>query len=89
MTALSTAEVLQDDLAMSLASALAIANRRAREAGVDVPESLITISQHAVENSLSWRINYGPKEYVGRRGGDFIVEVDLRDATIKAVFRGQ
>jgi hypothetical protein len=38
---------------------------------------------------LRWRINYGPKEYLGRRGGDVIVEVDASDASVTQVLHGQ
>ncbi|MBI4675420.1 MAG: hypothetical protein HY741_27560 [Chloroflexi bacterium] len=89
MAATLTAEVLQDDIAVSLARAMAAANKRARESGIDVLQSLISISQRALDGDLLWRINYGPKEYIGRRGGDLIVEVDPRDASIKRVLRGQ
>ncbi|MEW5988355.1 MAG: hypothetical protein AB1791_17125 [Chloroflexota bacterium] len=88
MAATLTADVIQDDLALSLAWVLAAANKRARELGIDVWQSFITISQDS-DNNLCWRINYGPKDYVGRRGGDLIVEVDARDATIKKVLYGQ
>ena len=54
------ADVLQDDLAVSLARA----------------EEL-------------WRINYGPKDYGGRRGGDLIIDIDPTDASIKNVPWGQ
>jgi hypothetical protein len=81
--------VLEDELALSLARALAAANKKAYELGVDVLASLITITQHAANGQLHWRINYGPKDYVGRRGGDLIVDVDPADATIKKVLRGQ
>lgn len=84
-----TPEVLQDELAMSLARALAVANQRARESGIDVVASLITISQRVFNNQLLWRINYGPQDYVGRRGGDLIVEVDPVNASIRQVMRGQ
>ena len=84
-----TADVLQDELAVSLACALAAANKRARELGVDVSGSLITVTQHALNGQLLWRINYGPKDYVGRRGGDLIIEVDPTDASVKQVLRGQ
>jgi len=84
-----TAEVLQDDLAVSLARMLAAANKKARESGVDVPQSLITITQSSTNGDSIWRINYGPKNYVGRRGGDLIVDVDANDASIKQVLRGQ
>ena len=89
MAAGLTADVLQDDIAVSLARAMTAANKRAREAGVDVLESLITISQRVLDDQALWRINYGPKEYIGRRGGDFIVDVDTVDATIRQVLRGQ
>lgn len=59
-TILST-EVLQDELAVSLARAVAAANTRAREAGVDVTPSLITITQRALDSGILWRIDYGPR----------------------------
>jgi hypothetical protein len=83
-----TADVLQDDLAITLARVLAAANKRARELGVDVLQSIITITQHFNDGDL-WRVNYGPKDYVGRRGGDLIVEVDASDISIRQVLRGQ
>jgi hypothetical protein len=88
MAATLTTDVLQDDLAVSLARVLAAANKRAREAGVDVARSVITITQN-FEHGLRWRVNYGPKDYVGRRGGDLIVEVDASDASVTQVLRGQ
>ncbi len=84
-----TADVLQDDLAVSLARVMAAANKKARESGVDVLQSLITITQHSLNGGSLWRINYGPKDYVGRRGGDLIVDVDAHDASVKQVLRGQ
>jgi hypothetical protein len=84
-----TADVLQDELALSLACALAVANKRARESGIDVLQSLITITQRPVNGESFWRINYGPKDYVGRRGGDLIIEIDPINASIKQVLRGQ
>jgi hypothetical protein len=83
------AEVLQDDLAVSLARAIAVANKKAYELGVDVLQSLISITQHTPNGGSVWRINYGPKDYVNRRGGDVLIEVDMYDATIKRVLRGQ
>lgn len=88
MSAILTADVLQDDLAVLLARVLATANKRARELGVDVLQSFITITQ-SFENGSRWRINYGPKDYIGRRGGDLIIEVDAGDISIKRVLRGQ
>ena len=83
-----TADVLQDDLAVLLARVLAAANKRARESGVDVLQSFITITQ-SFENGPRWRVNYGPKDYLGQRGGDLMIEVDAGDMSIQQVLRGQ
>ena len=88
MSVTLTNEVLQDDLAVLLARAIAAANKRAREFGVDVSQSLITITQ-SFENGPCWRVNYGPKDYVGRRGGDLIVDVDAADARVTQILHGQ
>ena len=88
MGATLNADVLEDDIAVSLARVLASANRRARELNIDVPQSLITITQ-LIDNGPCWRINYGPKDYVGRRGGDLVIEVDATDASVKQVLHGQ
>lgn len=89
MTTALPPDVLQDDVAVSLARMLAVANKKAREAGVDILQSLITITQRSADDGSIWRINYGPREYVGRRGGDLIVEVESKDARIRQVLRGQ
>ena len=82
-------EVLQDDIAVALARVMASANKRARELGVDVPQSVISITQHSFNGGWRWRVNYGPKDCVGRRGGDLILEVDPSDASIEQVLWGQ
>lgn len=88
MAAVLTPEVLQDEVAVSLARIIAAANKRAREVGVNVTESLMTITQIS-NGDLFWRINYGPKDYINQRGGDVIIEVDASNASIKNVQRGQ
>ncbi len=88
MATVLTADVLQDDLAVSLARVMAAANKRAREAGVDVLQSFITITQ-VVGDGLHWRINYGPKDSSGRRGGDLIIEVDASNANVTQILHGQ
>jgi hypothetical protein len=88
MSEILTNEVLQDNLAVFLARAITAANKRAREFGVDVSQSLITITE-GFENGPCWRVNYGSKDYSGRRGGDLIVDVDATDATVKHVLHGQ
>lgn len=89
MVETTTAEVFEDDIAVSLARSMAAANKRARELGIDVLQTLITITQQSFSGSRLWRINYGPKDYIGRRGGDLIIEVDSRDANITKVMWGQ
>ncbi len=88
MSVTLTADVLQDDIAVSLARVMATANKREHEAGVDVLQSIISITQH-FEDGLFWRINYGPRNYINRRGGDLIVDIDASDASIKHVLWGQ
>jgi hypothetical protein len=88
MAAELTKEVLQDDIAVALAQVIAAANKRATAAGVNVKESIITITQ-IIGRELIWRVNYGAKDYVSRRGGDFIVDVRGRDAVVQQVLRGQ
>ena len=83
-----TAEDMADDLAISLAHVLATANRRARQLGCDVSQSLVTISEH-FDAGWFWRINYGPKNPASQRGGDLIVEVSAENAEVKRVLRGQ
>ena len=89
MTATLSPDVLQDELAVSVARALAAANHRAQQDGVNVADSRISISQRTTDDRRFWRINYGPKNVVGRRGGDYLVEVDATTATIEHVLRGQ
>ncbi|MGI8980492.1 MAG: hypothetical protein ACR2FY_14790 [Pirellulaceae bacterium] len=81
-------EIIEDEMAVSLARAVATANRAAKEAGISLEDSLRTITELS-GNTTRWRINYGPKNYRNRRGGDFIVEVDAGDASIQKVLRGQ
>lgn len=81
-------EVLGDEMAVSLARCVAAANRAASKIGVELIDSLVTITQVSDEKP-HWRINYGTKNYRNRRGGDMIVEVDAADASIQRVLRGQ
>jgi hypothetical protein len=89
MAATLTPDVLEDQLAVSLARVLAAANKQARGSGVDAAENFITITQRSVNGGLIWRVNYSARDVVGRRGGDLIVDVDGSDGTIKQVLRGQ
>ena len=89
MSATLSADVLEDNVAVSLACVIASANRRARELGVDVLDSVISITQRSSDDGWSWRVSYGPRDYVGRRGGDLIIQVNPEDATVQQVLRGQ
>jgi hypothetical protein len=82
-------DVLQDDVAVTIARVIASANKRARELNVDVMQSIISLTQHSQDGSWVWRVNYGAKDYVGRRGGDLMVEVNPEDASIQRVLWGQ
>ena len=81
-------ETLQDEIAVSVARVLASANRKAKELGVDVKESLITVSQHLAKGVWLWRVHYGARDYVGRRGGDLMIDIDPATANIKQILRG-
>lgn len=82
-------ETLQDEIAVSVAEVLASANRKARELGVDVGKSLITVSQHFTKDIWLWRVHYGTRNYVGRRGGDLMIDIDPTNSDIKQILRGQ
>ena len=81
--------VLEDELAVSLARAVAAANVRARREGVELKQSLVTAAEHAGADEVCWRISYGPREYLRRRGGDVIIEVGIKDGQVRRVLRGQ
>jgi hypothetical protein len=89
MSAVLSSDVLQDDVAVTAARAIAAANKRARELNVDVMQSIISLTQHERDGSWVWRVNYGAKDYIGRRGGDLMVEVNPEDASIYRVLWGQ
>jgi len=69
--------------------AIAVANEAAIQMGVIPADSAITISEEPATTSRVWRIHYGPRDYVLRRGGDLIVLVDEETASVRQVIRGQ
>lgn len=83
------AEAIQGRMARSLAQAMMVANTSARSFGIDVDQSQISITRQPLGEHSSWRINYGPAKYVGRRGGDLMIEVDSLTASVIRVLRGQ
>lgn len=89
MSVVLSSDVLQDDVAITVARVIASANKRARELNVDVTQSIISLTQHSQDGSWVWRVNYGAKNYIGRRGGDLIVEVNPEGASVQRVLWGQ
>lgn len=89
MATILSNETLQDEIAVSVARILASANRQAKELGIDVKESLITVSQYLTEGVWLWRVHYGARNHVGRRGGDLMIDIDPANADIKQILRGQ
>lgn len=89
MAAVLSNETLQDEIAVSVAEVLASANRKAKELGVDAAKSLITVSQHLAKGVWLWRVHYGARDYVGRRGGDLMIDLDPANADILQILRGQ
>lgn len=89
MSTMTLEEIQQDDVAMSVARALQVANREAVALGADPANSMITISADASQPPTWWRIHYGPRDYVLRRGGDLTVTVDAATGHVEQVLRGQ
>jgi hypothetical protein len=89
MTAVLNSDVLQDDIALTIARVIALANQRAYELNIDVLQSIISLTQLQQNNIWIWRVNYGAKDYIGRRGGDLIIDVNPEDISIHRVLWGQ
>jgi len=89
MAAMTIEAMQRDDRVMSVARALSAANEVAGQHGTDVASSLVTISEESSPTGWLWRIHYGPKDFLGRRGGDLSVLVDEHTAEVRQVVRGQ
>ena len=87
--ATATLEDLQNDiLVMSVARALDLANGAVLSQGLQPADLLVTIAEEASPSGRVWRIHYGPRDFVNRRGGDLIVLVDEHTGAVRIV-RGQ
>jgi hypothetical protein len=64
-----------DPVANSIAQVITIANHRARQEGVDVQQSVVSVSQ-VDDDGIHWRVNYIPKGAALHRGGDIYVDVN-------------
>jgi hypothetical protein len=82
-------DALNDAVALTTANIVATANRRARELGVEVERTLMSLTHVIAPGSDTWRVNYVPDDYVERRGGDLIIDVDARSGDVIRVLRGQ
>ena len=89
MATITLKELQQDHLVMSVARALALANEAALKQGTVPADSLVTITEETSSTGRLWRIQYGPRDYVGRRGGDLIVLVDEATEAVQRIIRGQ
>jgi hypothetical protein len=84
----SKSTAAQDDVVASVTTVLSIANQCAREQGVDIEQSLISITQQD-EDFNQWRVNYGPRDFMNKRGGDVFVFVDASTKSVTQVLLGQ
>lgn len=89
MATVTLEEMQQDQLVMSVARALAVANEAALAQGTVPAKSLVTITEEMSSAGRVWRIHYGPRDFANRRGGDLIVLVDDRTAAAQRIIRGQ
>ena len=89
MSTLTLEEIQEDRLVMSVARALAVANEAAEAEGIIPADSLVTIFEDPADEERGWRIHYGPRDYISRRGGDLTVVVDARAGEVRRIIRGQ
>ena len=89
MSTTLTADLLQDTIAMSVANAMILANKKATELGINIVNSIITITQQSLDDNRLWRVNYGPKDYINVRGGDLMIDVNADSGSIEQVLWGQ
>lgn len=81
-----------DKRALSLAEAVALASERARAAGVPDERMRLFVEEDTQEDGIPfWRINFAPMSPPGTfpRGGDYTVEVNADDGTVRRALRGQ
>ncbi len=89
MTVLSFEKMQKDSRAMSVARALALANERAVDMGWDPAASLVTITEEPDPTRCLWKIHFGPRDYINRRGGDMVMLVDEGAGEVRQVLKGQ
>jgi hypothetical protein len=82
-------DLKQDKLVMSVARALAAANEAALAHGAQPADSVVTITEELSSNGRCWRIHYGPRDFVNRRGGDLTIFIDDETGAVQRILRGQ
>jgi hypothetical protein len=89
---MSNTGLLDDPMAVSVGTAVAVANRHITAEGINLEERSILVRQATAEDGTPlWRISYLPIPPPGMtmRGGDYIVEVNTKDASIYRTRLGQ
>ena len=89
MAATIIPDAFQDVLAVSLVNAVATANKKALEAGIDTGQSLVTVTQEDEDGTTVWRVDYVPKDYLNMRGGGLTVDVDASTIQVRRILHGQ
>jgi hypothetical protein len=79
----------QTQMVASVARALTLASEAAIAHGIDPANSLVTIAEEGSSAGRIWRIHYGARDYISRRGGDLIVLVDEQRDLVRRVMRGK
>lgn len=82
-------DIRHDPLAISMAHALALANDAAKLRGTDLSSCIVTVSEESPPPRRRWRVHYGPRDYLNRRGGDLVVLVDETKGVVTEVLKGQ
>jgi hypothetical protein len=89
MAAITLEKLKNDQLALAVASALAVANETAISQGADPRKSIVTINEENALTGRLWRIHYGPRDYVNVRGGDLIIWIDDATSEVTRITHGQ
>jgi hypothetical protein len=86
----TTLEAIQNDsLALSVAYAITLADQEAVARGVILADSLVSVAEDSPPPARTWRVHYGPRNYLNRRGGDLTVFVDELAGEVRRILRGQ
>jgi hypothetical protein len=89
VSTLSSEPIQWSPRALSLAHALAAADRAVLAEGTNPDESVVFIHQEEGPAGQTWRIQYATRDNRDRRGGGLIVEVDAATGNVLSVLRGQ